>query len=95
MKLYLQESQWGTECTGQTRQTTLTLLSLLQGGGNADVQRAEPVARLGFILLQWCYNPATRQRQSFEWIENGYRRSVDWLEPFSRLAIGERLKGCF
>jgi len=19
----------------------------------------EPVARLGFILLQWCYNPAT------------------------------------
>ena len=59
MKLYLQESQWGTECTGQTRQSTLTLLSLLQGGRNADVQRAEPVAGLGFILLQWCYNPAT------------------------------------
>ena len=95
MKLYLQEAQWGTECTGQTRQTTLTLLSLLQGGGNADVQRAEPVAGLGFILLQWCYNPATRLRLYFEWIENGYGRSVDWLEPLGRLAIAERLKGCF
>ena len=95
MKLYLQESQWGTECTGQTRQTTLTLLSLLQGGGNADVQRAEPVAPSGFILLQWCYNPATRLRLFFEWFAFGYRRSVDWLEPLGRLAIAERLKGCF
>ena len=24
----------------------------------------------------------------------GYRRSVDWLEPFICLDIGERLKGC-
>ena len=90
MKLYLQESQWGTECTGQTRQTTLTLLSLLQGGGNADVQRAEPVARLGFILLQWCYNPATTPTPDYDCFLSGllsaigvqligWSRSVVWL----------------
>jgi len=89
MKLYLQESQWGTECTGEIRQSTLTLLSLLQGGGNADVQRAEPVAGLGFILLQWCYNPATPSIDSDSLLSGlktaigvqliGWSRSVVWL----------------
>ena len=46
------------------------------------------------MVLQPCYTP-NRQRQSFEWIENGYRRSVVWLEPLGCSAIGERLKGCF
>ncbi|MBP3776545.1 MAG: hypothetical protein J6I37_06120 [Prevotella sp.] len=46
------------------------------------------------MVLQPCYTPYYRQRLFFERIENGYRRSVVWLEPFSRLAIGERLKGC-
>ena len=45
------------------------------------------------IVLQSCYHPTPGQRLFFERIENGYRRSVVWLEPFSRLAIAERLKG--
>ncbi|MBQ8152780.1 MAG: hypothetical protein IJ069_03770 [Prevotella sp.] len=36
-----------------------------------------------------------RQRLFFERFAFGYRRSVVWLEPFSCLTIGERLKGCF
>ena len=46
------------------------------------------------MVLQPCYTP-NRQRLFFEWIENGYRRSVVWLEPCGRLPIAERLKGCF
>ncbi|MBP3776587.1 MAG: hypothetical protein J6I37_06335 [Prevotella sp.] len=36
-----------------------------------------------------------RQRLFFERFAFGYSRSVVWLEPFSCLAIAERLKGCF
>ena len=72
------------------RQTTLTLLSLLQGGRNADVQRAEPVAGLGFILLQWCYNPATTPTPDYDCFLSGlllaigvqligWSRSVVWI----------------
>jgi len=35
-----------------------------------------------------------RQRLFFERFAFGYSRSVVWLEPFSCLAIAERLKGC-
>ena len=55
---------------------TLTLLSLLQGGGNADVQRAEPVAGLGFILLQWCYNPATTPTPDYDCFLSGLLSAI-------------------
>jgi len=45
------------------------------------------------MVLQPCYHPTPRQRLFFERFAFGYRRSVDWLEPFSRLTIAERLKG--
>jgi len=73
-----------------TWQATLTLLSLLQGGRNADIQRAEPVAGLGFILLQWCYHPATIPLPDYDCFLSGllsaigvqligWSRSVVWL----------------
>ncbi|MBR2244850.1 MAG: hypothetical protein IJ888_09025 [Prevotella sp.] len=45
------------------------------------------------MVLQSCYHPTPGQRLFFERFAFGYSRSVDWLEPFSRLAIAERLKG--
>ena len=46
-----------------------------------------------FIILA-AHKCRKRQRLFFEPFAFGYSRSVDWLEPFSCLAIAERLKGC-